>query len=165
LESSGGIPWRRSCESFDALREARASKFGRPTGTWQDVTRGRVPRYGRAPVVACASNVCHARQSATLSHSQLYGEDDEHCDRDGRDLGLRRSCPMWALRSLVRGPSLSDLATSSKRKFATRPTSPSVALTTYPSMVFRLRSMILAPPSDISSKGSAATTTNRHPSP
>jgi|GEM_PF-3247787 hypothetical protein len=51
------------------------------------------------PVVACASNVYQARQSATSSHSQPYSEDDEHSDWDDHDLGLRRSCSMWALRS------------------------------------------------------------------
>ena len=50
-------------------------------------------------VVACAWDICHARQSATPSHSQLYSEDDEHCDRDDHDLGLRRSCSMRVLRS------------------------------------------------------------------
>jgi len=43
-----GSPGAGVCESFDVLREGRASGFGRPTGTWQDVTRGRVPRYGRS---------------------------------------------------------------------------------------------------------------------
>jgi hypothetical protein len=51
------------------------------------------------PVVACASNICHARQGATPSRSQPYSEDDEHCGRDDHHLELRKSCSIWALRS------------------------------------------------------------------
>ena len=43
-----GSPGAGVCESFDVLREGRAYGFGRPTGTWQDVTPGKVPHYGRA---------------------------------------------------------------------------------------------------------------------
>jgi hypothetical protein len=79
-------------------RPARPDPVGRPE-------RGKMSHEAEClaiavhPVVACASNIWHARQSATPSHSQLYSEDDEHCDRDDHHLELRKSCSMWALRS------------------------------------------------------------------
>ena len=79
-------------------RPARLDSVGQPE-------RGKMSHEAEClamavhPVVACASNGCHARQSATASHHQLYSEDAEHCDRDDHHLELRKSCSMWALRS------------------------------------------------------------------
>ena len=79
-ERSGGIPGEGVCESFDVLREARASGFGLPNGTWQDVTRGKVPRYGPASRRGLrlerllGEAECHA-----VGLRAVHSDDEKHC--------------------------------------------------------------------------------------